>query len=68
MLEKNLLIKLLINKTIHTILKAAPPWLHQSDFSQPWNFISKKKHTRIKIKDSFLKERLKSMGIVLFKR
>src|SRR6478735_10196081 len=53
--------KFIDNKTIHTILKAA----HHAPsvgFSQPWNFILiKDKDTRIKIKDSFLKERLKSI-------
>jgi 5,6-dimethylbenzimidazole synthase len=59
--RKKFIDKTIDNKTIHTILKAA----HHAPsvgFSQPWNFILiKDKDTRIKIKDSFLKERLKSM-------
>jgi 5,6-dimethylbenzimidazole synthase len=59
--RKKFIDKTIDNKTIHTILKAA----HHAPsvgFSQPWNFILiKDKDTRIKIKDSFLKERLKSI-------
>ena len=59
--RKKFIDKTIDNKTIHTILKA----VHHAPsvgFSQPWNFILiKDKDTRIKIKDSFLKERLKSM-------
>jgi len=59
--RKKFIDKNIDNKTIHTILKAA----HHAPsvgFSQPWNFILiKDKDTRIKIKDSFLKERLKSI-------
>jgi len=53
--------KTIDDKTIHNILNAA----HHAPsvgFSQPWNFILiKDEDTRIKIKDSFLKERLKSI-------
>jgi len=59
--RKKFIDKTIDNRTIHTILKAA----HHAPsvgFSQPWNFILiKDKDTRIKIKDSFLKERLKSI-------
>ena len=62
--RKKFIDKTIDNKTIHTILKAA----HHAPsvgFSQPWNFILiKDKDTRIKIKDSFLKERLKSMDFL----
>lgn len=52
------------DKTIYNILKAA----HHAPsvgFSQPWNFILiKDKETRQKVKDSFLKERLKSVDLL----
>ncbi len=52
------------DKTIYNILKAA----HHAPsvgYSQPWNFILiKDRDTRLKVKDSFLKERLKSIGLL----
>jgi 5,6-dimethylbenzimidazole synthase len=52
------------DKTIHSILKAA----HHAPsvgFSQPWNFVLiKDMDTRTKIKESFLKERLKSIDFL----
>src|SRR5919112_4210102 len=59
--RKKFIDKIIDDKTIYTILNAA----HHAPsvgFSQPWNFILiKDKDTRIKIKNSFLKERLKSI-------
>src|SRR5919112_4115262 len=58
--------KTIDDKTIHTILKAA----HHAPsvgFSQPWNFILiKDKDTRLKVKDSFLKERLRSIDYLKY--
>ncbi len=52
------------DKTIYSILKAA----HHAPsvgYSQPWNFILiKDKSTRLKVKDSFLRERLKSVDLL----
>ena len=60
-IRKRFMDKTIDDKIIYNILKAA----HHAPsvgFSQPWNFILiKDKYTRIKIKDSFLKERLKSI-------
>jgi 5,6-dimethylbenzimidazole synthase len=60
--RKKFIDKTIDDKTIHTILMAA----HHAPsvgFSQPWNFILiKDRDTRNKIKNSFLKERLKSMN------
>jgi 5,6-dimethylbenzimidazole synthase len=60
-IRKRFMDKTIDDKIIYNILKAA----HHTPsvgFSQPWNFILiKDKYTRIKIKDSFLKERLKSI-------
>ena len=59
--RKRFINKTIDDRTIYNILKAA----HHAPsvgFSQPWNFILiKDKDTRIKIKNSFLKERLKSI-------
>ncbi len=52
------------DKTIYNILKAA----HHAPsvgYSQPWNFILiKDKTTRLKVKESFLRERLKSIDLL----
>ncbi len=52
------------DKAIYNILKAA----HHAPsvgYSQPWNFILiKDKTTRLKVKDSFLRERLKSIDLL----
>ena len=52
------------DKTIYNILKAA----HHAPsvgYSQPWNFILiKDKSTRLRVKDSFLRERLKSIYLL----
>jgi 5,6-dimethylbenzimidazole synthase len=62
--RKRFLNKSIENKTIYNILKAA----HHAPsvgFSQPWNFILiKDKDTRLKVKDSFLKERLRSIDFL----
>jgi 5,6-dimethylbenzimidazole synthase len=59
--RKKFIDKTIDDKTIYKILNAA----HHAPsvgFSQPWNFILiKDKYTRNKIKNSFLKERLKSI-------
>ena len=59
--RKKFIDKTIDDKTIFKILNAA----HHAPsvgFSQPWNFILiKDKDTRNKIKNSFLKERLKSI-------
>ncbi len=59
--RKRFLNKNIEDKIIFNILKAAH-YAPSVGFSQPWNFILiKDRNTRIKIKDSFLKERLKSI-------
>src|ERR687889_95655 len=62
--RKRFIDKTIDDKTIHTILKAA----HHAPsvgFSQPWNFILiKDKETRLKVKESFLKERLKGIDLL----
>ena len=62
--RKRFLNKSIDNKIVYNILKAA----HHAPsvgFSQPWNFILiKDKETRLKVKDSFLKERLKSIDFL----
>ncbi|MGN6615007.1 MAG: hypothetical protein ACTHKC_08190 [Candidatus Nitrosocosmicus sp.] len=52
--------KIIDDKTIYNILRA----IHHAPsvgFSQPWNFLIKDKYACIKIKDSLLKERSKSI-------
>lgn len=62
--RKRFINKSINDKTIYNILKAA----HHAPsvgYSQPWNFILiKDKTTRLKVKDSFLKERLKSIDLL----
>ncbi len=62
--RKRFVNKSIEDKTIYNILKAA----HHAPsvgYSQPWNFILiKDKSTRLKVKDSFLKERLRSIGLL----
>ncbi len=62
--RKRFVNKSIEDKTIYNILKAA----HHAPsvgYSQPWNFILiKDRDTRLKVKDSFLKERLKSIDLL----
>jgi 5,6-dimethylbenzimidazole synthase len=62
--RKRFINKCVDDKTIYNILKAA----HHAPsvgYSQPWNFILiKDKATRLKVKESFLKERLKGIDLL----
>ena len=62
--RKRFVNKSIKDKTIYNILKAA----HHAPsvgFSQPWSFILiKETTTRLKVKDSFLKERLRSINLL----
>ncbi len=62
--RKRFINKSIGDRAIYNILKAA----HHAPsvgYSQPWNFILiKDKGTRLKVKDSFLKERLKSIDLL----
>lgn len=64
--RKRFIHKTIDDRTIYNILNAA----HHAPsvgFSQPWNFILiKDKDTRIKIKNSFLKERLRSIDYLKY--